>query len=403
MKMIMFFIVALLSSNSFSYEGEYRLGLLSNNTFNAELPTHIVIAGSAVKEDSNQFFQSALSRALRIKEVYPNDQIIIMSSPEVVNKNDDEVFADFHVNVIKTVEKTFTQERMIAELSEFKKIKSLNFYGHSSPWAFKLGKKDAAFDPSSVTKQLKAIKSNFLPDAYITINSCNSGFEIAPELSQILEIPVAGTLTSGLFERIEADGKWYKESDYTKENYVTNNQISFGQDYECTSTGACVRMKPSRYNYSSYWGYFTEGGLSFSKFFCVFNNANSQCEKAMALSLVTLPSVKPINLNSKIDDFKEVAFDWLCQTSTNKNYFENCKSGIIAAVTRGDLIFKSHTSSELVCDFKSCNAKVVCKDKILGSGPRKGSCHLETTATDTPTNVAREYLAFLKGFELIKK
>lgn len=138
MKMIMFFIVALLSSNIFSYEGEYRLGLLSNNVFNPILPTHIVIAGSAVKEDSNQFFQSALSRALRIKEVFPNDQIIIMSSPEVVGKNDDEVFADFHVNVIKTVEKTFTQERMISELAEFKKIKSINFYGHSSPWALKL-------------------------------------------------------------------------------------------------------------------------------------------------------------------------------------------------------------------------------------------------------------------------
>lgn len=404
MKMIIFFIVALLSfTNAFSYEGEYRLGLLSNNVFNPTLPTHVVIAGSAVKEDSNQFFQSALARALRIKEVFPNDQIIIMSSPEVVGKNDDEVFADFHVNVIKTVEKSFTQERMIAELSEFKKIKSINFYGHSSPWAFKLGKKDAAFDPSSVAKQLKAIKPNFLPEAYITFNSCNSGFEIAPELSQILEIPVAGTLTSGLFERIESDGKWYKESDYTKENYVTNNQTSFTQDYECTSTGACVRMKPSRYNYSSYWGYFVEGGLSFAKFFCVFNNSNSQCEKAMAMSLVTLPSVKPINLNSKIEDFKEVAFDWLCQTSTNRNLFENCKSGIIAAITRGDLVFKSHTNAELNCDFNSCNAKVVCKDKVFGSGPRKGSCHLETTATESPTNVAREYLAFLKGFELIKK
>jgi len=151
MKMIIIFIVALLSfTNAFSYEGEYRLGLLSNNVFNPTLPTHVVIAGSAVKEDSNQFFQSALARALRIKEVFPNDQIIIMSSPEVVGKNDDEVFADFHVNVIKTVEKSFTQERMIAELSEFKKIKSINFYGHSSPWAFKLGKKMLLLIPAQL-------------------------------------------------------------------------------------------------------------------------------------------------------------------------------------------------------------------------------------------------------------
>lgn len=399
-----FLILSFLTFAAHSYEGEYRLGLLGETTVDFNKVTHIIVVGSAVKEDSDQFFQSGVSRGLKYKELFPNEQVVIMSSPEVVDRDDDKVFSDFKVNVFKMVSDTFTQEKMIEELSAFTKIQSLDFYGHSSPWGFKLGKKDAAFDPSSVENRLRKLKNNFLTNAYVTISSCNSGFNISPQLSNYLELPVSGTLTSGLFERIESDGKWYKEDDYTKENYVSTNKFSFKEELDCSSTGACVRMKPSRYNYSSYWGNFVEGGLSFPKFFCNFTDTNNKCEKGMALSLFTFPSVKPISLKASKDDFKAVLFDWLCQTSKNKNYVNDCTKGIEDAVKRGDLVFKSHTSDELQCDFKSCNAKVVCKNKVIfGSGPRKGSCHLETTATSAPTNVAREYLAFLKGFELLNK
>jgi hypothetical protein len=402
MKVVLSCLLFLLSNLLFAYEGEYRIGLYNDTTLDLNKTTHIIIVGSAVKEDSDQFFQSGLSRAIRIKENFPQDQVVIMSSPEVVDRDDATVFSDFHINVVKTVNEVFTQERMISELNLFNKIKSINFFGHSSPWGLKLGKKDAAFDPTSVAERLKKLRPKFLPDAFATLNSCNSGFIIAPSLSEYLAIPVAGTLTSGLFERIESDGKWYKEDDYNRENYVENNQFSFTTDLPCSLTGACVRMKPSRYNYSSYWGNFKEGGLSFSKFFCNFENTNNKCERAMALSLLTFPSVKAINLNSTKEEFKTVLFDWLCQTSKNKSSFSLCTKGIEEAVNRGDLVFKSHTSSELQCDFKSCHAKVVCKDKVFGSGPRKGSCHLETTATDSPTNAANEYVSFLKGFTELK-
>ncbi len=393
----------LILSSSFAYEGEYRIGKLSEQELNLETRTHIIVVGSAVKEDSDQFFRSGLSRAQRIKEVFPNDQIILMSSPEVVDRDDEKVFTDFNINVIKFVKETFTQENFIKELSEFKKISSINFYGHSSPWAFKLGKKDSAFDPSSVEKRLEKLKGHFTSDAYAIFHSCNSGFNIATSLSRILNIPVAGTLTSGLFERVEADGFWYKESDRHDGQYVYDNAVSFNQKLDCKWSGACVRMKASRSNYSSYWGKFEQGGLSFTKFFCPKNKSMNECEIAMASSLLTFPSIKAINLNSSVNDAKSVAYDWLCQTANDTNYFLNCVNGIEEAIKRGDDVFKSHSKDELRCDFEKCYAKVVCKDKIFGSGPRGGSCKLEAEIATESKQTVTEFKAIMNGFKAILK
>ncbi|MBC7538441.1 MAG: hypothetical protein H7281_06450 [Bacteriovorax sp.] len=385
------------------YKGEYSLGLFKDSIFNASKITHVIIVGSAAKEDSDQFFQAGVARAFRYKEVNPLDQVVIMSSPEVRRTEDAEVFNEFNIFVFKTVKDTFTGDKLMKELNELEKIASIDFFGHSSPWGLKLGKTDAAFDPTEFTQSLTKLKSKMLPNSYMTISSCNSGFYIAPEISRVLEIPVSGSLTSSVFERIESDGAWYKEDDWTKDNYVEVNNNSYNEDVSC-ALGLCWRMKASRFNYSSYWGQFKEGGLSFYKFFCNFeNNSDGRCEKGMAKSLLTFPSVRPLTNKSTTEDFKAVAFDWICSTANDKTYFKNCVAGVASAIARGDLVFQTHPGNELICDFKSCKATVVCKKKIFGSGPRPGGCNLQTEVNNTPTTAAREMLSLLKGFNALKK
>jgi hypothetical protein len=385
-----------------AYNGETRIGVYKDSIIDVEKVTHLIIVGSAVKEDSNQFFQSGIARAEKYKQLWPEHQVVIMSSPEVRSQDDDKVFADFNVPVIKLIKESFTPEVLIPELRKYTKIASLDFYGHSSPWALKLGKSDAALTPSAYEKKLRALKPNFLPGAYVTLNGCNSGFSIAPDLSKYLEIPVSGSLTGTLFERIESDAKFYKEFDWTQGNYVEINAASFKEDVSC-SLGLCWRMKPSQYSYSSYWGQFKEGGLNFYKFFCNFENTDGRCEKAMATSLLSFVSLKFINEKSSIEDFKAVAFDYLCTTYKNKNKFNDCVNGINNAIAKGDLVYQTQPGPELNCNFKTCNASVACKEKRFGSGPKGGSCKLVVKALQAPTNAAQEMVSFLKGFELLKK
>jgi hypothetical protein len=387
------------------HRGEYRIGLYKNasDVLDPKKITHIIIIGSAVKEDSDQFFQSGVSRAQRYKELWPDHQVVLMSSPDVKGTTDEQVFDKYKIPVVKLVFQKFTAPLLLSEIGEFEKIASLDFYGHASPWAMIIGKSSAAFDPSAHQAALKKLRRNFLPDAYATLNGCNTGFYLAPDLSRGLALPVSGSLTSSMFERIESDGFWYKEEDWSERGYVLNNRFSYKTNQSC-SLGLCTRMKSSRANYSTFWGTFSEGGLSFDKFFCNYeNNNDGKCERGMALSLFSFPSIHPINLESNKDDYKQVVYDWLCSTGKEKSYFRRCVNGIEDAIARGDLEYQSHPTNELNCDFNSCHAKVVCKYKTIGDdGPIPGTCNIETIPNFAPKNVTTEYLSLMKGFESIR-
>jgi hypothetical protein len=392
------------SNLALSSSGEYRIGLYKNENKKLDLQkiTHIIVVGSAVKEDSDQFFQSGLSRAQRYKELWPDHQIVLMGGPDVRGISDQQVFENYKIAVTKFVNTKFNAPLLLSEIGEFEKIASLDFYGHSSPWAMIIGKSGAAFDPSSNQEALIALRSKFLPDAYATLNGCNTGFYLAPDLSRGLAIPVSGTLTSSMFERIESDGFWYKEEDWNKHGYVTSNRFSFNKNLSC-ALGACTRMKSARENYSSFWGTFTEGGLSFDKFFCNYkNNKDGRCERGMAMSLMSFPSVHPISLESSEDEFEDIVFDWLCSTGKDPYYFRKCVSGIRNALWKRNLEYQSHPTNELNCDFNSCNAKVICKYKAEEIIPIPGSCKLETVPNLNPKNITREYRSLMRGFNSIR-
>lgn len=380
---------------------EYRIGLFQDLVLDIQKVTHIIVVGSAVKEDSDQFFQSGISRAYRYKELNPNDQVVIMSSPDVLNTTDDEVFEKYNIIVIQKVLEKFTADNMLNEMMAFPKIASFDFFGHSSPWAMKIGDSHAAFAPNEHYPQLRKLRNQFMTNSYATLNACNTGFTIAADLSEILKIPVSGALTSSVFERIESDSYWYKEDDWAKENYVNSNKYSYNQTFNC-KLGVCNRMKPSRTEYNSVWGHFSEGGLSFNKFFCKFKNSNNRCEKGMANSLLSFPSVMPITRESTIEEFESVAYDWICSTAKDRKYFDLCVSGIQEAIFRKDLVFQTHPKNELMCDFYSCNANVICLTDSSNS-PKLGSCHLDTAPNPEPTNAAREILSLTKGFLELQK
>lgn len=386
------------------HRGEYRIGLYKDTVLDPHKLTHVIVVGSAVKEDSDQFFQSGLARAQRYKDLWPDHQVVLMSSPDVKGMTDEQVFTKYKIPVTKTVFKKFTAPLLLDEIEAFDQIASFDFYGHASPWAMIIGKNNAAFDPSAHYERLKNMRWRFVGDAYATLNACNAGFLLAPDLSQGLGIPVSGSLTGSYFERIESDGHWYKEEDQTKDNVVLWNTFTYKNKSSC-GNGLCTRMKSARTPYNSYWGDFIAGGLSFDKFFCNYENSrDGRCERGMAMSLLAFPSIKPISLDSTYDDIKDVVYDWLCSTGNTKSYFEKCRYGIEAAVGRGDLEYQTFPGNELKCDFISCNAKINCKYKgSVEEGPTPGSCHLDTLTNFAPNNAAKEFLSIMKGFEMIKK
>lgn len=379
---------------------EYLMTALGQTSFVANKITHFVVVGSSVKEDSDQFFQSGLIQAYKYKEMYPTHQIVVISAPDVRSTDNVEVFQKFNLPVIKLVDATLNAYNLVNEMLFFNKIASFDYYGHSSPWAVKLAKKNGTIEPGSHKSTLQKVIPRFTKFAYATLNGCNGGFNLAPKLSTVWGIPVSGSLTSTQFERLQKDG-FYKKADRNDEEKLRVNTLSFKGALDCKK-GVCWRLKTARKNYSSYWGNFKDGGLSFPKFFCDFDNSKKRCQKAMALQLLSFPSVKAIDLNSSLADYKAVLFDYLCSTAKDKNYFKKCVTGIENAVANNSLRFQAHPGNALHCDFKSCKASIKCKKKrFFGSGPRGGSCKVIAEPNTNPTTLVREYKAFLEGWSLL--
>lgn len=377
-------------------KGLFYVGILGKERPSQTKITHIIVAGSGLGVDSDQFFQSALLRAKIYQELYPNHQVIIASQPDVVKVTGKEVFERYNVRIVATENKRFTAYQLHRLMSKFQKIASFDFYGHSSPWSLRLGKKNASM---YATSQFKSLRSHFVDGAYATLNGCNGGFELAPALSNLWHIPVSGALTGTMFERLQADGYWYKKPDRTTSETVMENSVNFESPKHCYS-GVCWRLKAQRHDYASYWGNFSAGGLSFSKFFCRYPEAKYSCLKGMARALISGPSVNQNELKPSWKAYEAKIFDQLCSTAKDPNYFIQCKEGILKAVERGDFIFQAHPGNALQCNFSGCNAEVLC-DKDRSGSPVAGSCTLKAPENKSPQTITKEYLAYKEAFDLL--
>lgn len=372
----------------------FLVGTLNDGVLSQTKITHILVVGSGLGVDSDQFFQSALLRGKIYQKLYPDHQFIIASQPDVIKASQEEVFKRYKVRVVATEKKSFTAFQLHHLMSKFKKIASFDFYGHSSPWSLRLGKEKASM---YATSQLGSLRENFINGAYATLNGCNGGFSLAPDLSELWHIPVSGALTGTMFERLQADNNWYKKADRTASEAVMRNETNFENSHHCYS-GVCWRLMPQRHNYASYWGNFSQGGLSFSKFFCRYPNAKESCLRGMGKSLLSLPSVNKAELTPSWKNFEEKIFDQLCSTAQDPSYFDSCKEGILAALERGDGIFKAHPGNALRCNFSGCDARVICGQKGDGS-PKPGTCRLKAAQNEEPKTIVNEYLAYKESFE----
>jgi hypothetical protein len=374
----------------------FLVGMLGSHKPSQTKVTHILVAGSGLGVDSDQFFQSALLRAKIYQKLYPTHQVIIASQPDVIKASQEEVFRRYNVRIVATENKKFTAFQLHRLMSKFQKIASFDFYGHSSPWALRLGKRNASL---YATSQLASLKENFIPGAYATLNGCNAGFELAPALSELWHIPVSGALTGTMFERLQADGHWYKKPDRTASEAVTKNRTNFDSAKHCYS-GVCWRLKAQRYDYASYWGNFSAGGLSFHKTFCRYPQAKESCLKGMAKNLISQPSVNKNQLSPSWSSYEDKIFDQLCSTAKDPNYFQTCREGIIKAYQRGDHIFQAHPGNALNCDFSGCEAKVVC-DRDSKGAPVPGSCFLKAPKNQEPKTLVNEYQAYKEAFSTL--
>ena len=360
----------------------------SAKELNTDATTHILVSGRG-ENLGRQPQMSALGLAARIREAHPDEQIVLMSVFE--DKGNRETLEKLGVRIVKVDERvTFNTSSIMPELLKFKKIASLQFFGHNSPTLVTQSEgKGQRFDFRS--SKVSALKGHFAKDAYIFIHGCNGGWILAPMLSKLFGIPAAGAFTGTRFERLHDDQNFYVASDEKAPtpNWARVNEVSYETKRSC-SGGGCLRMRPANSPYKGHWGDLRAGGLGFYKFFCV-GLEQSTCDRVMAKSLLNSLTVKDVSRVSTRNAFIEAAKDFVCPPSKDRSVSNDCARAMDEALVSGAKTYSSFIASPTIqCSFTSCEVKFACTDE---------SCQLENQTKGKSTTQANEFLAYVRGFE----
>lgn len=390
-------------------------------------PSRILLVGDSDKLGNLPLF-AATGRARRYAQLYPNDQIVLFITQDakiddVANTGSTLVKEEPFGTVTLSDLSRLSAGKLVAALDRFKKIASVDFFGHSSPFGplLEASGDGRVLDPSGVG----ILADNFdrSRDPYVTLNGCNGGVEAAATMSKALRLPVSGALTGSNFQELMNDGKFYIGDDGffpVGLARAAKNDKSFGASTPGCWRGACVRMKPQDAPYRGVWANPESGfqyTLSYYKFFCDYDDPSKSCERGMARSLHSFMSEKAVDATSSDEDMKLVLADWFCTRSSDPAWFDQCKTALEAAVA-GDKPFTSQRTAKefaLECDRKSCAINTEFRCTVVNGVPQKKTCAWVKkgcaadakpdacrTANTAPRTTVTEYRAFLAGQKLLR-
>lgn len=377
---------------------EYFIATYGTHKFDPKQPARIMVAGEG-QELKLLFQEVAKAKAEKFVELNPEEQIIFITAeePEMGNEG---ALKRWGFKIVEKNKATLDGKELIERLVDYKKIMSLDIFSHSSA-QYGIHFKSRSHRLNINTKGLEVLKKNFTQDAYAFLHGCNSGFNLAPFLSKVWGIPVAGSLTSSNFQRLHSDGHFYLEDEGSAPNkdWSRNNALSFNKEVPCKD-GYCLRLKPDNTAYVGFWGAYREGGLPFYKWFCV-NNSEEQCFRVMARNLLSQTSIVNLKPDSNESIYKKAVVDYLCPISGQKDLRRECEEALEQALVTKDYTYNPFTRPQVECNFKKCDVEVTCDKILITNVPKPGTCHLTNNAK-AATTLVREYESYLKAYQLLK-
>lgn len=386
--------MALLVS-SFCVYADYHVATYNTKNYSESKNTRVLVTGTG--DDLGLLFHEvAKASALKYAQTYPDDQILIIAIEEKIGSKWS--LERYGFKILRNEKPTFNAKILLKELARVQKIKSIDFFTHSTA-QFGLHLNMRANPLNERTEHLSSIKSNFTKDAYVILHGCNNGFTLAPFLSRVWNLPVAGSLTSTNFQKLHSDGEFYLTgtSQYpTYGSWAKENNLSFSKEESCAQ-GACLRMRPENAPYVGFWGEYREGGLPFYKFFCGYLT-EEKCLPVMAKSMLAHTLKINLNKNSSFEDYKKAVVDYLCPVSAKSNIKGQCEAELEKALVTKDYTYNPFSRDLLECDFRGCQQEIACKNTIIKAIPKPGSCLLKNTFTGKATTLVREYEAYLKAY-----
>ncbi len=396
-KSVIAFLAFIIISN---VQASYHVASYNTDTLDTSRPTRVLVVGNG--DDLGLLFEEvAKAKAVKYTENNPSEQIVLFAIQEK-EMGSEWSLKRYGFKIQRNDNSTFDGKELVKEVSKFKKILSLDIFSHSSA-QFGIHLDGRANRLNTSTRGLEALRPNFMKDAYAYLHGCNSGFNLAPFLSNIWGIPVAGSMTSTNFQKLHSDGNFYltEEGYAPNSEWATTNTLSNDLTSEC-KTGTCLRLKPDNTPYVGFWGAYREGGLPFYKFFCM-KNSEADCQRVMAKSMLSHTLTVNLKKTSSLAEYKKGVLDFLCPVSSKKDLRGECEAKLEEALVTKDMTYNPFSRPQVECDFKGCKAEIECEKVLFTGVPKPGTCHLKNNITSPATTLIREYKAYLSAFPSLSK
>ncbi len=339
---------------------------------------------------------SGLTKAAKLSEVYTNDQVVLLFPEE--NDQNLRWLQRSGLTAARKVDALLDTKRLFEELSAYTQIVSIHTYGHSAipegVFLDAVGKKDIRWYPT--LKGPEKLVGRFTSDAHVTLHGCNLGHSMAPMLSRLWKIPVAGALTGTNFEVLMPNGSFAPLG--PEKGWAKTSLGVYREDGTCIR--GCVRMRPGNGIYDGKYGKYRQG-LPFYKFFCS-GIPEEDCLKGMARSLVSSVTANAVPAVPSLEQYAQAAREWLCPVRDNPAYQKLCEAQLAAiqpSLVAGASAFRFFTpfpGASNQCNFASCYVKPQCL--ILS---KTSDCAQQETPPARSTTFVDEYENYLKGFALL--
>ena len=168
----------------------YRVGVLQDAVDPNRDTVHLFVSGYS-HGVGDQFVAAAVTRALKYQKLYPGEKSVLIKNSEAGTWSN-------RLRILSDQPQTLLEgDLLVRLLGQYQHIASIDFYGHSSPvTGFGLEpdrpttrlRVAPEWDPTALqTKNLAMLTSHFTPNAYVTINGCNSGYLLGSQTFQYLE------------------------------------------------------------------------------------------------------------------------------------------------------------------------------------------------------------------------
>lgn len=380
------------------YAAIYRESKMSLNT---QRPTHFLVATEG-QELANLPHEAAVTQALYLKKQHPNDQVILLSEFDLKDQSLNQLKVwnlelVFYSRSPNQAYANLSSLSLVSYMKQFSKIKSFHIYGHSNiPFGARLFQQFRFGRFASDFQDLAKLRKNFTENAYAVLSGCNSGWSLAPKLSEAWQIPVAGSFTGTVFEKLGSDRNFHLN---------TNKQISFAQSNMNVSCykGACIRQVPQNTIYNGHYGSYQTPSLNFLKFFCKGNSNIERCYQGMATAAMDSSNAYSQNLKTTtLNDYKNIVSDLLCrseETGTRQKCFSFLKN--LSPTSDRTGFFMNSKYGQLNANFQGHDAVTTCS-KVEGKDDIQCTITVASETKDADT-LAREYEAYIAGFQLLKK